>query len=76
MKVIIDFGKRGIIIDTFAARSDTPDGIRLLKQGFTETPTTTYARNFIIKVKESGMPFIQEYKQALRESGEMPSDWN
>ncbi|MBA2678933.1 MAG: GNAT family N-acetyltransferase [Ktedonobacteraceae bacterium] len=75
MKVLIDLGKRGIIIDTFAARSDTPDGIRLLKHGFTEISTTTYARNFTIKVKESGIPFIQEYKQALRESGKMPPDW-
>jgi len=75
MKVIIDLGKRGIIIETLVARSDTPDGIRLLKQGFTEIPTPTYARNFIIKVKESGIPFIQEYKQALRERGHLPSDW-
>lgn len=76
MNILIDFGKRGIIIDTLAARSDTPDGIRLLKHGFTEIPTTTYARNFIIKVKESGIPVIQEYKQALKESGKMPLDWS
>jgi len=76
MKVIVDLGKRGIVIETLAARSDTPDGIRLLKQGFTEIPTITYARNFIINVKESGIPFVQEYKQALRESGKMPPDWN
>lgn len=75
MNVIIDLGKRGIVIEALAARSDTPDGIRLLKQGFTEIPTPTYARNFIINVKESGVPFIQEYKQTLRESGYMPPDW-
>jgi hypothetical protein len=70
MNVIIDLGRRGIIIETLAARSDRPDGIRLLRQGFTEIPTQTQARNFVIKVKESGIPFIQEYKQALRESGQ------
>lgn len=70
MKTIIDFGKRGIVIDTFYARSDTPDGIRILTQGFTETPSGTHARNFIIKVKESGIPFIQDYKRALDESGQ------
>ena len=70
MKTIIDLGKRGIIIDTFYARSDTPDGIRILTQGFTEIPSETHARNFIIKVKESGIPFIQDYKQALAESGQ------
>ena len=75
MKVFIDLGKRGVIIETLAARSDTPDGIRLLKHGFTEIPTPTYARNFTIRVKESGIPFIQEYKQALKESGQMPPDW-
>lgn len=75
MKVLVEFGRKGIIIDTIASRSDTPDGIRLLKQGFTEIPTITHARNFIIKMKESGIPFIQEYKQALQESGKMPLDW-
>lgn len=68
MDVIIDLGRKGVIIETLAARSDTPDGIRLLKQGFTEIPTETHARNFIIKVGESGIPFIQEYKQALSQS--------
>lgn len=67
--ILIDLGRRGVIIDTLAARSDTPDGIRLLKHGFTEVPTITHARNFIVKVNESGIPFIQEYKQALQESG-------
>jgi hypothetical protein len=70
MKTITDLGKSGVIIDTFYARSDTPDGIRILTQGFTETPSETHARNFIIKVKESGIPFIQDYKQALAESGQ------
>jgi hypothetical protein len=70
MKTIIELAKGGIIIDTFYARSDTPDGIRILTQGFTETPSDTYARNFIIRVKESGIPFIQDYKRALGESGQ------
>ncbi|MEO8971449.1 MAG: hypothetical protein ABI406_07620, partial [Ktedonobacteraceae bacterium] len=70
MGAIVDLGKRGVIIDTLAARSDTPDGIRILKRGFTEIPTLTHTRNFIIKVKESGIPFVQEYKQALIEGGQ------
>lgn len=68
MTAIIDLGKRGIIIDTLIARSDTPDGIRILKKGFTEVSSDTHTRNFLINVKESGIPFIQEYKQALAES--------
>ncbi len=70
VNAIIDLGKRGVIIETLAARSDTPDGIRIMKKGFTEIPSTTHARNFVIKVRESGMPFVQEYKQALLESGQ------
>lgn len=69
INAIIDLGRAGVIIETLAARSDTPDGIRIMKKGFTEVPSTTYARNFIIKVRESGIPFVQEYKQALLESG-------
>jgi hypothetical protein len=70
MKTIIDLGKSGIIFDTFYTRRDTPDGIRVLTQGFTEIPSEKHARNFIIKVKESGMPFIQDYKRSLSESGQ------
>ena len=66
INTIIDLGSTGVIIDTLAARSDTPDGIRIMKKGFTEVPSTTYARNFIIKVRESGMPFAQEYRFSLK----------
>jgi hypothetical protein len=71
INAIIDLGRKGVIIDTLAARSDTPDGIRIMKKGFTEITSTTHARNFVIKVRESGMPFVQEYKQALLESGQL-----
>ena len=67
--MILDFLTHLLACCLHTARSDTPDGIRIMKKGFTEVPSTTYARNFIIKVRESGMPFVQEYKQALLESG-------
>jgi ribosomal protein S18 acetylase RimI-like enzyme len=68
MKTIINLGKRGIIIEQLYARSDTPDGIRLMRKfGFTEVPSKTHARNFTIKIEESGIPFIVEYKEALKE---------
>ncbi len=70
INALIDLGKRGIIIDTLYARSDTPDGIRILKQGFTEVPSGTHARNFIINIAQSGVPIIQEYKEALMKSGQ------
>jgi len=65
--LIINMGKNGIIIRTIAARSNMPDGVRLLKGlGFTEIePLTPERRTFIIEVKRSGIPFIQQYKKAL-----------
>lgn len=70
MELIIDMGKKGISISTIAARSNMPDGIRLMKHaGFTEiAPLTLERRTFVIKVNESGIPFIQQYKQALLET--------
>jgi len=69
METIIDMGKKGISIDTIAARSNMPDGIRLMKHaGFTEIgPLTPERRTFIINVQESGIPFIQQYKRVLLE---------
>jgi ribosomal protein S18 acetylase RimI-like enzyme len=75
MKAIIELGERGIVIDTFYARSDTPDGVRLLRKlGFTEIPSKTHMRNFKIEVAESGIPFIQAYKRALLESKELSQE--
>jgi ribosomal protein S18 acetylase RimI-like enzyme len=69
MKAIINLGRKGITIEKLYGRSDTPDGIRLLrKMGFTEIPSKTHMRNFVVNIKESGIPFIQEYKRALLES--------
>lgn len=70
-EVIIELGRKGIVVGTIAARSDTADGIRLLKHaGFTEIPRATpERRTFIINVQESGMPFMERYKKALEESG-------
>lgn len=66
---LIDLGKRGIEIEAFYARSDTPDGIRLMRHmGLTEIPSKTDKRNFVLKVEESGIPFIIDYKQALQQA--------
>ncbi len=66
---IIDLGKQGITIGTIAARSNMPDGIRIMKHvGFTEIePLTPERRTFVIDVKESGIPFVRQYKTALNE---------
>jgi len=66
-EIVVDYGKNGTTIETIAARSNMPDGIRLLRRiGFTEVQRTTpERRTFIINVKESGIPFIEQYKEAF-----------
>jgi hypothetical protein len=67
--IIVEYGKNGITINTIGARSNMPDGIRLMRHiGFAEIERATpERRTFIINVKESGMPFVEQYKQALAE---------
>lgn len=67
VEVIVNLGERGISIDTLGARSNMPDGIRLMKGiGFAEIEALTpERRTFIINVKESGTPFVMRYKEKL-----------
>lgn len=62
-----DLGSRGIVIRTIQAHSYKPDGIRMMRHmGFTETkPKAPGLRDFIIRVQESGIPFLGEYREAL-----------
>lgn len=71
MRVIEGLGERGVLINVIAARSNMPEGIRLMKGiGFAEVkPLTPERRTFVINVKESGTPLIQAYQKALAESG-------
>jgi len=71
---LIDMGKRGIILETFIARSTKPDGIRLLRNlGFTQIPSVTEKKNFSLDVRKSGAREVMQYKQALVESGVLNS---
>ncbi len=69
IEVITTLGERGVVIHSIAARSNMPDGIRLMKgMGFAEIePLTPERRTFIINIKESGIPFVMKYKQVLKE---------
>lgn len=73
---IVNLGERGISIGTIAARSNTPDGIRLMKGiGFTEIePLTPERRTFTINIKESGIPFVMKYKEKIRKWQEEQSN--
>ncbi len=70
IETIINLGERGIPIGVIAARSNMPEGIRLMRGlGFTEIkPLSPERRTFVINIKESGIPFVQEYQKALEES--------
>jgi hypothetical protein len=61
-------GQRGIIIRHIKAHSTKPDGIRMMRHlGFTETVSAVPGmHNFTIDVEQSGLPFIKEYKEALK----------
>lgn len=66
MSTLVDLGRRGVVIRDIYARSNTPDGIRILRNlGCTRIPSTTDMQNYVIHVKESGIPAIMEYKTAL-----------
>ena len=56
----------GINIDTLYARSETVDGIRLLKHlGFTEISQTKDYKNFALKLNNGGMQTLEKYKRAI-----------
>lgn|SRR5581483_10727730 len=55
LNVIVDWGRRGIILDTIVARSTKPDGIQLHRNpGFTQIPSVTEKKDFVLRVETSG----------------------
>lgn len=68
IRFLVNLGERGIHIQMLVARTDSRDGINLLKHaGFTEIESNTHSRNFVIEVDRSGVPLIMPYKRAFRE---------
>jgi hypothetical protein len=68
LRFFLDLGKRGVPVKLIATRTASRDGVNLLKRvGFTEIESNTLARNFIIEIERSGIPFIMLYKKALIE---------
>jgi len=57
---------RGIDIKTLYAKSETVDGIRILKHiGFTEIPSITGSKNYILKMDEEGKQVLEKYKRTF-----------
>jgi hypothetical protein len=69
-EAIINLGKRGIEIKTITARSETVDGIRLLRHaGFRQIPSITRKVNFRIDMNEADhIDMVVQYNNALREA--------
>jgi hypothetical protein len=67
-RVIVDLGQRGIIIRFIRAHSTTPDGSNLMRHiGFTEVVSSIPGiHDFVIDVEQSGLPFMLDYKAALK----------
>jgi hypothetical protein len=69
LEMLYSLARRGVAVKLIAARSETRDGINLLRHiGFTEIESRTSNRNFVIEVERSGIPHIMEYKRILAES--------
>lgn len=67
-RTLVNLGRRGINIQTLYARSNTPDGIRLMRHmGLTEITSNTEKRNFVLEIERSGISEIVQYKEALKE---------
>lgn len=65
-EAIINLGSRGIDIRTIQSRSQTRDGISVMRAfGFCEVESKTASRQFTIEVERSGIPEIMRYKAAL-----------
>lgn len=61
---IINMIDEGVDIRTLYAKSETVDGIRILSHmGFTEIPSTTDSRNYILEIDKGGKQVLEKYKQ-------------
>ncbi len=66
VNVVIRLGERGLVVTTIYGRSDTRMGERVMRTiGFTQLPTVTSHKNFMIDVATSGLAPILRYKKAL-----------
>lgn len=67
MEVIINLGKRGVIIESIIAVGATKSGVKLLQHfGLNEVVSSRPdTRLFALNLKKSGSPLVMQYKQAL-----------
>jgi hypothetical protein len=65
-KVVVGLGTKGVVIEKLYGRSDTKAGERTMRiMGFTQIPTITSHKNFVIDIATSGLELVLRYKKAL-----------
>lgn len=70
--ILIELAKEKIEIGTITARSETVDGIRLLRHiGFERIPSKTNNVNFRIDMNTSDVLFVQQYQRELQKAKEI-----
>lgn len=68
ISTIIDMLERGIDLRAFYAKSEAVDGIRALKHmGFSEIPSATESRNYILEMDKGGIATLEKYQHFFKE---------
>jgi len=71
---MVEFARKGIIIDKIYTRSSTPDGIRIARGlGFEDISPTPHqnARLFLLDFNTSDSPFVKRYQDILKQSSDI-----
>jgi len=68
ISTILDMLGNGINIQAFYAKSEVVDGIRVLKHmGFTEVPSITESKNYILEMNKEGRATLEKYRRYFEE---------
>jgi hypothetical protein len=68
ISTIIDMLENDVNICAFYARSEAVDGIRVLRHmGFTQIPSVTDSKNYILEMDKGGRTTLEKYRHFFRE---------
>jgi hypothetical protein len=68
ISTILDLLEKEVNIRTFYAKSESVDGIRVLKHmGFSEIPSITESKNYILEMNNEGKATLEKYKHFIEE---------
>jgi hypothetical protein len=67
ISTILDMLENGVNIQAFYAESESVDGIRILKHmKFTEIPSVTDYKNYVLEMDKDGRATLEKYKQFFK----------